>query len=115
MASNGTNILPASNTSPSWSKEAIFALATMFIMLMLSSIGLICKHQRRSIFQSFRWLNAIPHDEELAVIRQSPHSSGWVDILRVRQYQQESYTSILRMRRGPRTPPGLCQTRGRRT
>lgn len=27
--------------------------------------------------------------------------TGWVDITHARQYQQETYTSLLRMRRGP--------------
>jgi hypothetical protein len=50
------------STSSSWSREAIFALVTIFIMLLLSSLGLISK--RRWLLWSWagrsRWLLQAP-------------------------------------------------------
>jgi hypothetical protein len=39
-----TSTQPGSNTAPAWSKEAIVALATIFIMVLLSGLGLVWKH-----------------------------------------------------------------------
>jgi hypothetical protein len=54
-------------------------------------------------------------DEELAMFRLKSRTSGWVDIADVRRYQQETYTSILRTRRGPRVSRFSSQLSGRRT
>jgi hypothetical protein len=39
-----TSIQPDPNTAAAWSKEAIVALATIFIMVLLSGLGFVWKH-----------------------------------------------------------------------
>jgi hypothetical protein len=54
-----TSIQSNTNTAPAWSKESIVALATIFIMILLSVLGMFWKYGVRT------W----------AVIRR-PHSLG---------------------------------------
>jgi hypothetical protein len=56
-----TSVQSDSNTPPAWSKESIVALATIFIMILLSFLGMFWKYSVRT------W----------AVIRR-PHSLGMV-------------------------------------
>jgi hypothetical protein len=118
----GTYVVPDSSPSPSWSKESIIALATIFIMIFLSALGFMVKHRLRKLVSSRlgqRWscmvaqgihakhwrrsrrLTTLP-DIELAPMSRVAISSSWVDMADVRRYQQETYTSFLRSRRGPR-------------
>ncbi|KAF1832412.1 hypothetical protein BDW02DRAFT_581252 [Decorospora gaudefroyi] len=115
MSANSTSMFVASPRNPLWSKEAILALVAIFVMVILSSIGVFCKHRSKYwklvCFQSRRQKSHLD-DEELATIRPK---TCWNDIEDVRRYQQESYTSILRLRRGPRISRTSSRTlRGRR-
>jgi hypothetical protein len=41
-------------------------------------------------------------DEELVLVRQSSSTGGWVNIGEAKQYQQETYVSLVRLRKGSR-------------
>ncbi|OAG14892.1 hypothetical protein CC77DRAFT_502093 [Alternaria alternata] len=117
MAANLTQITTTAKDGQPWSREAIFALVSIFIMVLLSSIGLACKHCLKSPnrWTVSRWRRLLMNNEELARIHVRPTMSGWVDIVNVRQYQQDTYTSLLRMRRGPRLSRSSSRiTEGRR-
>ncbi|KAF2819513.1 hypothetical protein CC86DRAFT_412821 [Ophiobolus disseminans] len=111
MAANGTFDDPVTNINPSWPKDAIIALATIFIMVILSCLRLLCKYPSRALSLSYIWRrrpSMIAEDLELAPLQSvSSSSCGWVDIEDVRRYQQRTYTSIVRTRRGPRSSARL--------
>ncbi|KAF7670666.1 hypothetical protein GT037_011245 [Alternaria burnsii] len=71
-------------------------------MVLLSSMGIACKSlMKTSNFRMrYRWWRM--DDEELATDRLRSTNRGWVGIADVRRYQQDTYTSMLRLRRGPR-------------
>jgi hypothetical protein len=50
-----------SNTAPAWSKEAIVALATIFIMVLLSGLRLLWKHSlgQWAVIRRPRWLSMV--------------------------------------------------------
>ncbi|KAH7081816.1 hypothetical protein BKA63DRAFT_405404 [Paraphoma chrysanthemicola] len=87
-----------------WSKEAIVALVTVFVMVLFSSLGMIWKH--RSILWSLSLLRPgrqnVPFQDVELVSQHAFAYTDWVDMTAARKYQQETYTSLLRMRRGPR-------------
>jgi hypothetical protein len=118
----GTYIDPKQSLSTLWSKESIIALATIFVMLFVSSLGFMMKHRLTKLTSSRRgrrWTYMVAQgmhvkhrrrslrlrtitDIELAPVSQTAISSNWVVMADVRRYQQETYTSFVRSRRGPR-------------
>jgi hypothetical protein len=118
----GTYVVPDSRPSQPWSRESIIALATIFVMIFLSSLGFMLKHRLRKLMLSClgqRWPYKVAQgihakhwhrsrrlttltDIELAPISHVAISLNWVDMADVRRYQQETYTSFVRSRRGPR-------------
>ncbi|KAH6851506.1 hypothetical protein BKA58DRAFT_473831 [Alternaria rosae] len=87
-----------------WSKEAVFALVTLFVMVILSGLGLAFKNRLKAsdLWMWYRWRRRSMDEVELATLRTRTMASGWVGIEDVRRYQQATYTSVLRTRRGPR-------------
>jgi hypothetical protein len=122
LTNTGTYAVPDSSASTSWSRESIIALATIFVMVFLSCLGFILKHRLRKLTSSRlgqRWSCMVAQgihtkhwhrsrrltthtDIELAPISHVAISSSWVDMADVRRYQQKTYTSFVRSRRGPR-------------
>ncbi|KAH4059287.1 hypothetical protein HBI04_020530 [Parastagonospora nodorum] len=104
MATNTTYIPPTSPVSSSWSKEAILALVTIITSLVMSGLGLLFKHRLKTFFpprlKRHRSLRAT-QDIELAYGSHADTSCEWVDIERIRRYQQDTYTSLLHTRHGP--------------
>ncbi|KAF2025410.1 hypothetical protein EK21DRAFT_116813 [Setomelanomma holmii] len=97
MATNGTDAGLVTSSNSSWSKEAIIGLATIFIMILLSGLRVICKHWSKgasSIRFQTRWFNDNRNDTELVPLQRAYSNTGWIDIVDVRRYQQENYTSI---------------------
>ncbi|KAH7350293.1 hypothetical protein BKA66DRAFT_431365 [Pyrenochaeta sp. MPI-SDFR-AT-0127] len=114
----GTYIPPTPESNSSWSKESIVALATIFIMLLLSSIGLICKyHQTPISFRVWslkRYIELMVEGDQLPEVHRPANGLHWVDMADVRRYQQETYSSLIRLRNGPRTSiPPRQSSRGR--
>ncbi|KAF2792205.1 hypothetical protein K505DRAFT_338868 [Melanomma pulvis-pyrius CBS 109.77] len=111
-----TDLSPAST---GWSKEALFSLLAIFVMALCSSISLACKY---CIVNRYQWdtrrccwvkrkaieldLNLSPISRPSTSSNPNPSSSAdtwpWGDMRAVRQHQQETYTSLVRLRRGPR-------------
>ncbi|KAH7081817.1 hypothetical protein BKA63DRAFT_219908 [Paraphoma chrysanthemicola] len=93
------------NPNRSWSKEAIFALASIFVMVILSGAGLLYKYWHATwLFLITKiHIQTLRRDEEIVLARYNHRSTGWVNIDVVRQSQQRTYTSMLRRRRGPRS------------
>ncbi|KAF2819511.1 hypothetical protein CC86DRAFT_387929 [Ophiobolus disseminans] len=89
------------NSSPSWSKEAIISLATIFIMMLFSSFGLFLKRRRRLSTYAPGSIGAFPEDLEMVTLPSYARKINWVDIADARRFQQHSYTTMLRTKRGP--------------
>ncbi|RMZ72068.1 hypothetical protein GMOD_00007059 [Pyrenophora seminiperda CCB06] len=72
-------------------------------MLLLSGIGMVCKHRIKPLNQYYMWYGwrrQSVKDEEIALDHRRSSGYDWVAITDVRRDQQERYTSSLRMRRG---------------
>jgi hypothetical protein len=52
LTNTGTYAVPDSSASPSWSRESIIALATIFVMVFLSFLGFMLKHRLRKLMLS---------------------------------------------------------------
>ncbi|KAH6839874.1 hypothetical protein B0T12DRAFT_36655 [Alternaria alternata] len=112
MPANLTHAVTTTETDESWSKEAILAMTSLLVMVLLSGMGMICKSRMKgSGFWRHRWGSMPTNDQELVIVRTRSNTIDWVDIADVRRYQQNTYTSILRMRRGS----SLSNTSSQRT
>ncbi|OAK94777.1 hypothetical protein IQ06DRAFT_340346 [Phaeosphaeriaceae sp. SRC1lsM3a] len=90
----------AFTNNATWSKEAIIAFATIFVMVFLSSLGIVCKYRtpiRRLVMRLFSRL--IGRDKERLLF--AYRRSHWAELGVVRESQQRTYTSEIRKRRGP--------------
>ncbi|OAL44910.1 hypothetical protein IQ07DRAFT_226176 [Pyrenochaeta sp. DS3sAY3a] len=105
-SSTGSALTPVHLSDRGWSKEAILALTTIFIMILLSSMGVFFKY--RTIF-ILRYASYFPlhfgskwpvkrQDEEAAIPLQNDNPLVWGNMQDARRYQQEAYTQVLRMR-----------------
>ncbi|EAT89753.1 hypothetical protein HBH56_019160 [Parastagonospora nodorum] len=104
MTTNTTYVLPTSPVSSSWSKEAILALVAIIISLVMSGLGFLFKHRLKTFFPprlKRRRSVRVTQDIELAYGSHTDTSCEWVDIERIRRYQQDTYTSLLHTRHGP--------------
>jgi hypothetical protein len=56
-----------SDINTSWSKEAIVALVTMFIMMLLSSLGFLWRYRIRiwALIRRRRWSRLVPQGMNL--------------------------------------------------
>ncbi|KAH6851395.1 hypothetical protein BKA58DRAFT_424952 [Alternaria rosae] len=91
-------------SSSGWTKEAIFTLLSVFLTITLAIIGFILRHYVQKRTPGYRRSNGgrrTEPDEELHIDR-SPQRPCWVDLAEARRYQQQAYTSVSRLRRGPR-------------
>ncbi|KAH7081815.1 hypothetical protein BKA63DRAFT_219893 [Paraphoma chrysanthemicola] len=103
MISNDLNIKSMAPLEDSWSTEARIGMATIFVMIILSTFGICVKHPKSvslllGVVQSWAKVEAVA----LPTTRSSFENSSWVSMADVRRYQQETYTSYTRSRRGPR-------------
>ncbi|KAF2477755.1 uncharacterized protein BDR25DRAFT_3558 [Lindgomyces ingoldianus] len=108
----------ASNTPPNinssgWSKEAIFGLIALFLMIICSSISIVWKC---CVLREIKWdvckvwrPKQKPEDVESGVSYSSTRRfssrahtiCSWVskDMGNIRRHQQETYSKLLRMKR----------------
>ncbi|KAH7410470.1 hypothetical protein DE146DRAFT_357121 [Phaeosphaeria sp. MPI-PUGE-AT-0046c] len=100
MSSNDTLHRTFTDSASSWSKEAIFACATLIVMAFFSTLGLFCKYRAASwMFARKSWLNPFQREEQLLQVHRR---SSWVELEVVRKSQQRTYTSEIRKIRGPK-------------
>lgn len=113
--------MPVSASDSGWSKEALLSLLAILVMIILSSLSLAWKNgllqKARSVRSKFwktknydmarkftetyslnanKLLEAI--DVECAACSCSGDTHTWVELKAARRHQQETYTSLLRMR-----------------
>ncbi|RII18041.1 hypothetical protein CUC08_Gglean002129 [Alternaria sp. MG1] len=56
MSANLTSPSATTETDRSWSKEAILAIVSLFVMLLLSGMGMVCKSRMKgSDFWRHKW------------------------------------------------------------
>ncbi|KAF2025411.1 hypothetical protein EK21DRAFT_93242 [Setomelanomma holmii] len=94
MATNDTLPVTAPTAKSPWSNEAVFALVTLFIMIITSSIGFICKYRRGVMLNTSFMVRSSALDLDkigLPSHRDSVYTHGWVDMADARRYQQETY------------------------
>jgi hypothetical protein len=62
MTAIATLIQTGIDGNTSWSKEAIVALITMFVMILLSSIGFLWRHRIKTLIliRGRRWFRPAP-------------------------------------------------------
>ncbi|OAL44911.1 hypothetical protein IQ07DRAFT_226061 [Pyrenochaeta sp. DS3sAY3a] len=100
MASNSTS--STLHIDRSWTNEAIIALASILVMIILSGLGIACsfyQYSRLSKHQ-LKWRPTINVDEEVALESRNGSSaiSTWGNIDDLRHHQQEANTRVLRTR-----------------
>ncbi|KAF7670665.1 hypothetical protein GT037_011244 [Alternaria burnsii] len=84
-------------------------------MLLLLGMGMVCKSRMKgSDFWRHKWGRIPTNDQELVIVRTRSNTTNWVDIADVRRYQQKTYTSDSRKRRGPRVSSTSSRTTGGR-
>lgn len=106
-----------------WTLEAGFTLAALLLTFIMSGVGLLLKHRRcmpclrnskASLLQEpvegiteLVILNLVltPLDPESGTRHYSPSELRWVDIADARQYQQATYSSMIRFRKTRPIPP----------
>ena len=111
-----------SSPTSGWTKEAIFTLLSVFLTISLAIAGLILRYYmnkgtlsywtsrrgwrtesgKQHVKACIRDIYLTKLDEELH-ISPSPQRSCWVELAEARRYQQRTYTSVSRLRRGPRS------------
>jgi hypothetical protein len=107
-----------------WTLEAEFALAALLLTSLISRVGLLLKHRRcmphlrnseASLLQEpvegitdlvFLDLSLTQLDPESGTKHCSPSELRWVGIADVRQYQQATYTSMVRFQQRQPVPTG---------
>ncbi|KAH3919817.1 hypothetical protein HBH56_019170 [Parastagonospora nodorum] len=104
MVNNDSESSP--NGASAWAKEAIIACTTLILMAALPGLKKSYRWtaRRLNIAHPRLWRTrreAVDVDTELLPLQSLSDHKGWAGMADVRRYQQDTYTSNIRMRRGP--------------